>query len=965
MAPPTPSPVTQLDGQHDVSDMDNSDDSESINESGEINGIKDENGMRFLLTNARSLKQKTAALTDAFQSLDLNFAGITETWFKGGKALTADLAEYEGSTGIRILHRSRDGRKKGNGGGVAIAFNIGCCNFKQRHLESAKKFEIICAVGRVGKINRKIVTFTVYIPPSMRAPEFAELKEALGVEISAVKCSLGDPVILVMGDFNHRDISGVLNMDDVQLVPTAPTRGLSTIDRIYTNAHDQILDVRVLPPLQSSNGVMSDHRCVFVDAVFPPLKKYEWIVQYRRTRDEARERAFAEEMSGHNWANLCGDVNEMVDYLQKVVAELSDKHFPLVRLRRRSNELPWITKRIRKLWKRKVRLYKKKGRSDAWWETDRRLQECIEEARCGFVDRMLEDGNRGRSFYAATKKLAVAAPSKQWSVSDMFPGMSPAGVCNEVLGYYGGIAGDATGPMPEVARCTGGLGDFSIARTTSLLKSAKKSDSRVDGDPLAHLVRRYPEAFAAPVSAIYKKINEEGFWPKQWKTEHLTIIPKNPNPADLSECRNISCTSIFSKILEGVILRQLRDEICQDDGQYGGTPKCGAEHMLVDIWEKVLSALEGGQNAAVLLGVDYEKAFNRMEHAACIEELRRLGASDGSIALVRAFLENRTMVISIDGQSGTPVHIRKGSPQGSVLGCFLYCITTQSLTVDLRGVRDATAAGPASFLYVDDTTLFDQVPMSEAARHITTGRTQECFGQLALEDDFRELGRRATDIGMKINEKKTQLLVISPPNGCNTGASLSAGNGVTIASVEKLRLVGFTFGSDGGAGEHVGAIEDMFRRKKWMLYHLRDAGLKGAVLFGLYCCYIRSSIEYCSAAYHSLLNAGQAERLESLHRHAIRTCFGHHREVEEVMAEFNIETLEQRRIRRCDAFIRKAASNPRFNRRWFPPREGERPGLRSRREIQESQATSLRRFNSPLLYMRRRANEIGVMPVVQ
>ena len=346
----------------------------------------------------------------------------------------------------------------------------------------------------------------------------------------------------------------------------------------------------------------------------------------------------------------------------------------------------------------------------------------------------------------------------------MFPGMSPAGVCSEVLGYYGGIAGDAAAPMLDVARCAGGLGEFSILRTTTLLKSAKKSDSRVDGDPLAHLVRKYPEAFAAPVSAIYNKINEAAYWPKQWKTEHLTIIPKNPNPADLSECRNISCTSIFSKILEGVVLRQLRAEIAPDASQYGGTLKCGAKHMLVDIWEKVLSALEGGQSAAVLLGVDYEKAFNRMEHATCIEELRRLGASDGSIALVRAFLENRPMKISIDGQSGTPVKIMKGSPQGSVLGCILYCITTQSLTMNLRGGGAPPAAGhpaddsPASFLYVDDTTLFDRVRMSDATRHITTGKTEECFGHLVLERDLEKLGSRATAIGMKINEKNCWLL---------------------------------------------------------------------------------------------------------------------------------------------------------------------------------------------------------------
>ena len=163
----------------------------------------------------------------------------------------------------------------------------------------------------------------------------------------------------------------------------------------------------------------------------------------------------------------------MVNYLQGVVAELTDKHFPLVRLRKRSNELPWISKRIRKLWKRKIRLYKKNGRSDAWWEMDRQLQECIDEVRMGFLDRMLEDGTRGRSFYSATKKLSSAAPGQQWSVVDLFPGMPPADVCGEVLTYYGSTAGEAAAPMPEVARCIGGLGELSVGRTAALLEEVR------------------------------------------------------------------------------------------------------------------------------------------------------------------------------------------------------------------------------------------------------------------------------------------------------------------------------------------------------------------------------------------------------------------------------------------------------------------------------------------------------------
>ena len=73
--------------------------------------------------------------------------------------------------------------------------------------------------------------------------------------------------------------------------------------------------------------------------------------------------------------------------------------------------------------------------------------------------------------------------------------------------------------------------------------------------------------------------------------------------------------------------------------------------------------------------------------------------------------------------------MKRGSPQGSLLGCLLYCISTQLLTAGLSGggravddgVRyfpqddfdegdmrfwesDRNGGWPVTFLYVDDTT---------------------------------------------------------------------------------------------------------------------------------------------------------------------------------------------------------------------------------------------------------------------
>ena len=147
------------------------------------------------------------------------------------------------------------------------------------------------------------------------------------------------------------------------------------------------------------------------------------------------------------------------------------------------------------------------------------------------MERMLEDGNNGRPFYAATRKLAAASPVQPWKVNDLFVGMGPGEVCREVLNFFGGLARteDAEG-MPDLPRVRGGLGYFSIKRTTKLLGASKKTDSRVEGDPLPHLIRTYPASFARPVADIYNEINETGRWPARWKTEHLTIIPKKPKP---------------------------------------------------------------------------------------------------------------------------------------------------------------------------------------------------------------------------------------------------------------------------------------------------------------------------------------------------------------------------------------------------------------------------------------------------
>ena len=189
-----------------------------------------------MLTNARSLLPKVGALVDAFDSLDLDAALITETWFKPGKDLQSRLDDLEGEHGIRVIHRSRDGRSRKAAGGVALAFKSGACNLRKRELKNRKEGqEILCMTGKIKKIPKRIAIFVVYVPPDMRAQNFRELCDTIMLEIAAVRLAMGNPVIYVGGDFNHRDIGPSLKLAaNFELIDTAPTRGNNRLDLLYS-----------------------------------------------------------------------------------------------------------------------------------------------------------------------------------------------------------------------------------------------------------------------------------------------------------------------------------------------------------------------------------------------------------------------------------------------------------------------------------------------------------------------------------------------------------------------------------------------------------------------------------------------------------------------------------------------------------------------------------------------------------
>ena len=975
-----------------------------------------DDGYKILLTNARSLSPKICSFHDVFREHDIDVAMVTESWLNDGCTLDRDVIDLEYGTNLKIIYKNRPKTARGArrvGGGVSIIYDKNSCSLRERKVVG-NKFELVMAQGRVGKVGRSAVFMCLYIVPSMKAAQLDELNTLINLEILQLK-SKGDPLIFVGGDLNNRNLTALDDFTDIKRVNFDPTRGPACLDILYSNAHT--VTSAVWPPLHSDAGVPSDHDCVVFSGSEPKQKNFIWTTRTTRKHSWRAVEEFGRIMAATDWDELLPPhlgPNALVSIFQTHTGQLVDRLFPLQRVRVRSNEPPWITHGIRRLARHKKRIFKRCGKSRAWFKLRDKIRELIAASQQQYVERVTQSGTSTKTYFSAVKALgSAAAAPQQWTLMDLFPGKTPLEAGNETASFFTKIS-DAFDPLPPGgAMASGGYRrKVTVQEVAKKLKEAKKPNSSVEGDVLPRLMKAFHGHFAAPATKIFNAIFDSNVWPTNWKTETTVVIPKVNNPESLADCRNISCTAFLSKVLESIVLEDLRNELQPDPEQYGGLKGSSVDHLLVDLYDRVLTSLDDG-SPAVVVGVDFEKAFNRLDHRECLRQLRRLGASEASISLVRAFLSGRSMRVKVGDVLSTARLLRGGSPQGSILGCLLYCLTTQQIGIDtdagpqeppgnplphspvptldpdpqepgfgvmnwlndlslsstsLDSAGSSTALGDLSdgdstypfdsrawtFKYVDDTTIIESVPRGNEVRHITGTNPTEWIPAPIMEKALIHITTRAAEIGMKVNCRKTQMICMAPDNGYSSFSSITVGN-ETMVSGQGIKLLGFQLAAS--MAPQVKFIKEKFRKRFWSLIHLRQAGMAGDQLFKIYATLVRPVIETNCVVYHPMLNKGQTADIERLQKLVTRLCYGRE-EYKSLLESKNIKSLEERREMAVRKFTSKAIMNEKFSDRWFKRRAPIETELRVRRPYIERKCRTERLMKSPLVYIQKTANDL-------
>ena len=933
------------------------------------------------------------SLLECLDEIESDVCVVTETWLRSDEKIEQAIEDFESQNGYSFIRRDRAGPKKG--GGVAICYakdRIQMSRVRLPHMKS----ELVAAIGRRAGQRRKVAIIGVYLPPAMRIQQVRRSLREVNDAVTHVKQKYNDPYIMLAGDFNRKDIQAALRDHvDIKPIVTGPTRGDSVLDIIATNMNDQLKEAGTTTAIKSEEGVYSDHLTVFATFRMPRVPDYR-VEQYSyfHYTQEGNKR-FGNWLAKQKWEGILleRDVHKKVSNLHDLFEKGTSESYEWKTRVKKTSEPVWMTDSIRDLIRKRRRLFRRIRRRDNWRTLKDKISGIVEERKKKNNERILQGFLRNsdsKNFHRTVRKLLGESPSPRWTPQSLYPDKSATETAEVLADFFNNISKEYPPLMPNEVPMSYDrqLPSLTHDEVAEALMRSKKTASQVKGDINPELYTLYPHQLSVPITDIFNRITTMGEWPTLWKTEFVTVIPKNPNPETVSECRNISCTNFLSKLYERFVLGWARQEVTPKLNQFGGEPNASTTMLLMKVIDYTLNAIEDHRAAVVLSAVDFSKAFNRLEHSACLKTFKRRGASTQILQLLATFLTGRSMTVRIDKVWSGPRTVNAGAPQGSVLGCYLFNIGVDDLeegfsddqieseavehltrTDDYPTASTPSRVGPPtdniamspigepqeyvllprianippwlkgktekkwtdkpimSVKFVDDGINVETINMKEEPMMTEGGQCFKITKAAKTAGLLEHIRHASENKGMKVNEGKTGLMCVSTARSYQAKVKIDF-NGQTIVGSDSLKILGVKMTKDCSFGEHINEIGKRLRRKTWALSKLRRKGMKVEDLVQAYKTTIRPTAEYASPAWHSSLTWAQSEKLERQQTQALKNIFGVGTSAAKMRDKANIERLWSRREEACLNFARKNIGNARCN-DWFIPREQPRYARRT------------------------------------
>ena len=172
---------------------------------------------------------------------------------------------------------------------------------------------------------------------------------------------------------------------------------------------------------------------------------------------------------------------------------------------------------------------------------------------------------------------------------------------------------------------------FSSAQVWFALTKLNTNKATVPGDFLAKLIKHFAAYLAEPLSDILNTSVRRGEYPKIYKFEISTPVPKVYPTQKVSQLRNISgllnFDKIFEKLLAELMIADMQAKM--DPSQFGNQKGISIQHFLIKMVHRILSVLDNNSKketfAVIANLIDWNNAFPRQYPKSGIESFVKNG----------------------------------------------------------------------------------------------------------------------------------------------------------------------------------------------------------------------------------------------------------------------------------------------------------------------------------------------------
>ena len=890
-----------------------------------------------MMLNARSLYNKRDNFKNLLYQIGPDLAIVSETWERQRQSLDNLLSSEQ----FKIVSFKRNKvNNRQPGGGCALVYNDNRFKVTQIDLKPPDGVEACWALFSPLNVTphhkvKKLVTASIYVSPRSHFKD--ETVEHIIQSIHFLRSKFDNDVsFLIGGDLNKLEIGPIMDSYGAlkQLI-SVPTRKSATLSNIITDLCNLYHPPTTLPALQVDEGKKgsdADHQVV----IFAPISNQNYLkprckktITVRPLPQSAIDE-FGKVITSHGWEEVLNEraIDVKVKNFHTTLRNNLDKFFPEKTVKISTLDKKWMNPSLKVLHRQVQREFFKNRQSKKWKKLKSKFKKKKRKAVKLFYSKFvneLKETDPGR-WYKMAKQIGAVDQMNGGDLSvEELEGLSSKESADVVAQRFAEVSNEyqplnykdlptyLPGEKPPQ------VDEHAVYEKINKLKNTR---STFDIDIPNKLRKEFSPELSTPLSDIINSCLMEQYYPKMWKYEAVTPVPKVTHPKTVKDLRKVSSTSDFSKVFESFLRDWILEDISGkiDIGQFGGQAGKGTEHMMVFLVDRILKLLDRTTDRAAVIAtmVDWSNAFDRQDPTLAIKKFISLGVRTSLIPLLASYLEDRKMRVKFNGAISGEYSLIGGGPQGTLLGLIEYLVQSND-AADWISSEDR-------FKYIDDLTILELLMLSgiltefdcykTVPSDIGTDQLYLPSENFSMQGNLNKIEDWTSNNLMKVNVDKTNYMIFSRAK-VDFGTRLMFNN-VKLDRVMETKIVGVWLQSDMKWGKNTRELARKAYSRVSMLTKLKYVGVSIEDLIDIYVLFIRSVIEYCAVVWHSSLTIELARSLEMVQKTCLRVILGESYVSYSAALEMcSLDTLFSRREDRCLSFALKCLKHPDL-RRKFP-----------------------------------------------